>query len=107
VTVGLFGLNSLLLRSQRSDYDAISSLTSRYVTDRRIRVDSGPSGQTRQRRRGANTGGDQLHSITSAARARSDGGMLTPSALAVLRLITRETSSPAADVGYGAGMSGR
>ena len=54
-------------------------------------VDSGPLGFARQRRRGANSVDDQLHSIISLAWARSDGGMLRPSALAVLRLITRET----------------
>jgi hypothetical protein len=91
-----------------------------------------------------------LYSITSSARARKDSGMVSPSALAVLRLITSSTfvsswtgrwagfsplrmrpeytptrrpakrapiggiaegiaedHSPAADVGYGAGMSGR
>src|SRR6516165_1760160 len=33
--------------------------------------------------------GAPLHSITSSARARSIGGIWTPSALAVVRLITR------------------
>ena len=32
--------------------------------------------------------GDAIHSITSSARARIDGGIVRPSALAVLRLIT-------------------
>src|SRR5262249_6168418 len=45
----------------------------------------------RRRRRGAKQR-DELaahHSISSSARARSDGGRMTPRVLAVLRLITR------------------
>src|ERR1700730_5633091 len=41
-----------------------------------------------------------VHSITSSARARSDGGTSRPSALAVLRLITKSNF-----VGCSTGMS--
>jgi hypothetical protein len=37
----------------------------------------------------ANNGSRHVHSITTSVRAISDGGTVRPSALAVLRLITR------------------
>src|SRR4051794_33357417 len=57
----------------------------------RLPFDSGLTGQSRDRRDGPKQGlkHHHLYSITSSARASSIGGTSRPSALAVIRLMTR------------------